>query len=419
MVNGVADTVQGELTASGYIAYVDGVTHVTSSYLASLTNDQRDGYLAEIEISFSGLLSGEKDYLSNAADGHSSQFDIEGNAAQYYAQQAWAYDDAARANAHIAQNLTAVAQNIFAQNSGNTALATHLFAQYLVNNGLGDLVSGYHADGIYNGHYIGGSSGMDGSTIVVTAARYVPALNNFFGDHSAFDFGAFHGSGGGSHGGYVPPPTTPHPSPTGDVQVTDFELLLAKDADGKDIPVDPKDMANFATTLAYLSQSPTAEAMLKTAVANGVKIYLNHDGLTKYKPEPYPGILYFDPLLGSIEYVPGTSYYNTISPAQAFMHEIGHSIGYTTPVPTYDGFTDTEERRVILGTDVRISQELGAPIRGIHETGPFRAESPTDFRRALDQYRAENPAAPQPPSAPPPPSPPSRPNGRPDGNPYK
>ena len=325
IINSVADGVQGELAASGYIAYVGSVARADPAYLASLTLDQREAYLAELETNYSSLLSEEKNWMSNMADGHSSEFDKDQNDFQYAAAEAWAYYDQLQANYDASRDLTSIAQNIFAQHPGDTVLATHLFAQVLVNNGYGDLVTGYHADGVYNGRYVGGSSGGDANEIWVLAGHYVAPTSfpnslvshNGLIDFSFLDHEVHHVPGTDPN---AAPPASPGANPD-DVKAADFNIIMATDDNTGEPMSSASDLHNFEKVLQYLSNSPTAEAMLKDAVARGVTVILINAGISQYNADTNK--IYFDPSMAVRQYDPTTGLTSVISSAQAFMHELG------------------------------------------------------------------------------------------------
>jgi hypothetical protein len=114
------------------------------------------------------------DWLEPQPDANSCEFDFYDNAAQYAHIEMWAYYDRMDTVYRQQQILTNIAQQFSNSNPGNAALATHQFAGYLINNGYSNLVSGYNASGVYNGHsvYTPGSSGYNGDEIVVTAGHY-------------------------------------------------------------------------------------------------------------------------------------------------------------------------------------------------------------------------------------------------------
>lgn len=142
---------------------------VNSEMLSTLTPEGQEFFVSQIEQSINDLLYNNQ----QGSDQNSSYHDYADNAAQYAYLEAWAYYDHLDAVRQAENTLTSVARDIFAANGSNTALSMHQFAEFLIANGYGNLVSGYNPSGIYNGQYVGGSTGSSGvdagGTIYVTA----------------------------------------------------------------------------------------------------------------------------------------------------------------------------------------------------------------------------------------------------------
>lgn len=66
------------------------------------------------------------------------------------------------------------------------------------------------------------------------------------------------------------------------------------------------------------------------------------------------------------------------SAALGLAHEIDHLVNYEEPSRTYyDDYADTEEQRVITGSETQIANDLGEPTRDSHDGIPYHFESST------------------------------------------
>lgn len=152
-------------------------------------------------------------------------------------------------------------------------------------------------------------------------------------------------------------PTAPSTTVEGAKTIDDFKLVGASKQDRED----------FKAMLEYLQRadssgkavSPTAVELLAKLPDNQVvKINNNHED-------------YFDPNTGEIGWDPrsalkvgGTDNYQ--SPAMGFIHEVDHAVNMITPQPTGDNYHNTEEKRVITGSETTIANDLGEPTRKDH-----------------------------------------------------
>lgn len=160
------------------------------------------------------------------------------------------------------------------------------------------------------------------------------------------------------------------PTVEGAKTIDDFNLVGAS----------AQDRADFEAMLAYLQQadadgnavSPTSvELLAQLPDGQTVNINNNHED-------------YFDPNTGEIGWDPrsalivnGTD--NKQSPALGFIHEVDHAVnGQANPQPTNDDYHNTEEERVITGSEADIARELGEPIRTDHLGDVEHVDSATE-----------------------------------------
>jgi hypothetical protein len=138
----------------------------------------------------------------------------------------------------------------------------------------------------------------------------------------------------------------------------------------------PQDVADLNEALQYLQgtdnkgewKSETAVDLL-ASLPDCTKIVLNDSNFTKSLPEF--GIIGWDPRSGLV------TDNGVQSPALGLAHEIDHVVGFQEPIPTNDGYGDTEERRVITGTETQIANDLGEPTRNDHHGGEITLQSTT------------------------------------------
>jgi hypothetical protein len=148
--------------------------------------------------------------------------------------------------------------------------------------------------------------------------------------------------------------------------VDDFTLLNAS----------PQDISDFNDTLEYLQandingdwKSETAVDLL-SSLPDCASIRFNNYGITALDMET--GIIHWDPRGGLLL---DNGYQ---SPALGLVHEIDHAVNFQEPVPTGDGYGNTEERRVISGSETQIAKDLGEPTRTNHDGNPYRVGSST------------------------------------------
>jgi hypothetical protein len=150
--------------------------------------------------------------------------------------------------------------------------------------------------------------------------------------------------------------------------VADFKLTGAS----------KQDIADFKAALAYLQAadskgkaiSPTAVALL-AKVPKGAKINIIKD-LNAF----------YDPSAKAISWNPraaGDLASGKMSPALVLAHEIDHMVaGQKNPKATGDNYDNTEEKRVITGSETKIARELGEPTRKDHRGGLVLVGSSTE-----------------------------------------
>lgn len=161
-----------------------------------------------------------------------------------------------------------------------------------------------------------------------------------------------------------PPPQPPK-------TVTDFAVQDAA----------PQDLKDFEQALSYLQLSPTAAGLVQR-LPKEAKISIIHNGDDRYDPDTKT--IYWDPrsALGT------TSGQGLQSAALGLAHEIDHAVnGIPNPHPTGDGYENTEEQRVIKGTEGQIAVELNEPARYDHGGSAGPLNSPTDH----NYYKDGNP----------------------------
>ena len=121
-----------------------------------------------------------------------------------------------------------------------------------------------------------------------------------------------------------------------------------------------QDIADLNAALKYLSKSPTAQALLDKLPA-GSKLEIVHDGGDQY--DPNTKTISWDPRSG----LAVSSGKGTQSAAMGLIHEVDHQVaGLKNPKPTGDGYHNTEEKRVITGSETKIAKDLHEPIRTDH-----------------------------------------------------
>ena len=121
-----------------------------------------------------------------------------------------------------------------------------------------------------------------------------------------------------------------------------------------------QDIADLNAALKYLSKSPTAQALLDKLPA-GSKLEIVHDGGDQYDPNNQT--ISWDPRSG----LAVSSGKGTQSAAMGLIHEVDHQVaGLANPKPTGDGYHNTEEKRVITGSEAKIAKDLHEPIRTDH-----------------------------------------------------
>ena len=148
--------------------------------------------------------------------------------------------------------------------------------------------------------------------------------------------------------------------------VEDFNLVNAT----------PQDITDFKAALEYLQgtnsdgswKSETAVDLL-SEIPEGTTIVFNHFGMTAANPDT--GAIAWDPRAALLL---DNGYQ---SPALGLVHEIDHALNYQEPVPTGDGYGNTEERRVISGTETQIAKDLGEITRTDHDGNPYGVRSST------------------------------------------
>lgn len=135
----------------------------------------------------------------------------------------------------------------------------------------------------------------------------------------------------------------------------------------------PDDIVALNRALEYLNNSPHAQQTLQDAVQDtNLKISIIHNGEDMFSPST--DTVYWDPrsalitLSGAIQ-----------SAALGLLHELAHRDApagqVKAPDPQYD---DTEEKRVITGTESAVAIDLGEPTRSTHDSlGDVDEDDPT------------------------------------------
>jgi hypothetical protein len=150
-------------------------------------------------------------------------------------------------------------------------------------------------------------------------------------------------------------------------------------ADFKLTNANKQDTADLNAALAYLqgadakgkANSPTAVALL-AKVPKGTKINIIHDGNDSY--DPSTKTINWDPRSG----LAVSSGKGNQSAALGLAHEIDHMVGgQKNPKPTGDAYDNTEEKRVITGSETKIAKELGEPTRNDHRGTAVTLKSST------------------------------------------
>ena len=139
-------------------------------------------------------------------------------------------------------------------------------------------------------------------------------------------------------------------------------------ADFKVLGANKQDIADLNAALKYLQGADSkGVANSKTAVdllaklPKGTKLQIIHDGNDAY--DPNTKTIFWDPRSA----LAVSSGAGNQSAALGLAHEIDHAVGgQRNPRPTGDAYDNTEERRVITGTETRIAKDLGEPTRTDH-----------------------------------------------------
>ena len=163
-----------------------------------------------------------------------------------------------------------------------------------------------------------------------------------------------------------------------------------------------QDRADFEAMLVYLQRadadgnaiSPTAVELL-AQLPEGQTININHEHDDHYNPNT--GEIAWDPRSALI--VNGTD--NMQSPALGFIHEVDHAVNrLENPKPTGDDYHNTEEERVITGSEAQIARDLGEPIRTDHLGTVEHVDNATDHTETKHSSPPRNgsggPLAPKP-----------------------
>jgi hypothetical protein len=144
----------------------------------------------------------------------------------------------------------------------------------------------------------------------------------------------------------------------------------------------PQELAEFDAALNYLQstdangapRSETAVELLEK-LPDCSTIFLNDFAYNKAFLDD--GMIFWDPLAAL-----KIDSNNIQSPAMGLIHEVDHVVNYGESIPTNDGYTDTEERRVITGGETQIANDLGEPTRDSHGGEYMRAPSSIWFRNS-------------------------------------
>lgn len=157
-------------------------------------------------------------------------------------------------------------------------------------------------------------------------------------------------------------PATPANDPVeGAKTVDDFTVTNAN----------AQDRADLQEALDYLQQadangdpvSQTATDLL-AKLPDGARINIIHDGNDSYNPNT--NVINWDPRSGLVT----SSGEGTQSAALGLIHEVDHEVGgISNPKPTGDAYDNTEEKRVITGSETTIAHDLHEPTRTDHRGG--------------------------------------------------
>jgi hypothetical protein len=170
--------------------------------------------------------------------------------------------------------------------------------------------------------------------------------------------------------------------PKGPVTVEDLKLSNATE----------QDKADLKAALEYLqakdskgvSKSPAAVKLLEGIRDKGTTINFIHDGNDAYFGST--NVIDWDPKSGlAIQDNKGNLTGGTQSAALGLVHEADHAVNGQKKVTTYSAkdksfpYGNSEEKRVITGTEKRIANDLGEPTRVNHNGQPVTLGSSTDF----------------------------------------
>jgi hypothetical protein len=170
--------------------------------------------------------------------------------------------------------------------------------------------------------------------------------------------------------------------PKGPVTVEDLTLTNAT----------AQDKADLKAALEYLqakdskgvSKSPDAVKLLEGLRDKGTTINFIHDGNDSYSPST--NTINWDPRSGlAIQDNKGNLTGGTQSAAIGLIHEADHAVNLQKKITTYGSkdksfpYGNSEEKRVITGTEKRIANALGEPIRVNHNGQPVTLGSSTEF----------------------------------------
>lgn len=149
----------------------------------------------------------------------------------------------------------------------------------------------------------------------------------------------------------------------------DFKLSNATKQDKADLDAALKYLQ--ATDSKGKAKSPTAVALL-AKLPKGTKINIIHDGNDSY--DPNTKTINWDPRSGlAVSDGSGNQ-----SAAMGLAHEIDHKVGgLKNPKDTGDDYDNTEEKRVITGSETKIAKELGEPTRTDHRGAAVELSSST------------------------------------------
>ena len=168
-----------------------------------------------------------------------------------------------------------------------------------------------------------------------------------------------------ARGGGAKAPSKSHPAAAKARTAADFKVINGN----------KQDVADLNAALKYLGTSKTASALL-AKLPKGTKIEIIHDGNDAY--DPNTKTIYWDPRSG----LAVSSGAGNQSAALGLIHEIDHAVnGQKNPKPTGDGYQNTEEKRVITGSETKIAKELGEPTRKDHFGTPVVLGSSTEHTK--------------------------------------